>query len=85
MTPHVVMPPAGTSIGCRSMDGSMWNACHPEKEDKPGIAVCEFAGNYVNPPYWRLVAVFERAEDRDFVLALHLAYLNQNNKGDKDS
>lgn len=62
-------PPQGTSTGCRSRDGAMWYPCLPE--GKPGIAICEHAGNWVNPPLWKLVAVFEKEEDRDFVLQLH--------------
>jgi hypothetical protein len=62
-------PPQGTSAGYRMKDGSMWVPCTPD--GKPGIAVCEHPGNWVNPPLWKLVATFERVEDRDFVLQLH--------------
>jgi len=65
------MPPPETSGGYRSDDGSMWLACNPEPDRKPGIAVCVHPGNWVNPPLYRLIAVFERVEDRDFVLHLH--------------
>jgi len=47
----------------------MWYPCIPE--GKPGITVCEHPGNWINPPTWKLIAVFEREEDRDFVLQLH--------------
>lgn len=68
-----VMPPEGTSVGCRLEDGSMWAACAPEPDKKPGIACCVFAGNLINPAHYELVAVFEREADRDFVLSLHRA------------
>lgn len=68
----VVMPPDGTSCGCRRDDGSMWFACNPPNHGgKPGIAYCQHAGNWVNPPVYSLVAVFESEADRDFVLDLH--------------
>lgn len=70
-----VDPPPGTSVGCRSRDGSMWYSCSPD--GKPGIAVCEHPGNWVNPATWKLVAVFEKEEDRDFVLQLHSRYVTQ--------
>jgi hypothetical protein len=70
-----VMPPDGTTTGCRYSDGSMWTACCPEPEKKPGIAVCLRASNWVNPPSYSLVAVFECEADRDFVLELHRRYL----------
>ena len=66
------MPPDGTSCGSRRNDGSMWFACDPQSHDgKPGIAYCEHPGNWVNPPLYSLVAVFEREADRDCVLELH--------------
>ena len=66
-----IPPPPETSSGYRTADGSMWLACNPEPDHKPGIAVCEHPGNWLSPPTHRLVAVFERAEDRDLVLQLH--------------
>lgn len=66
-----VMPPDGTSCGNRRDDGSMWFACMPPAIGKPGIAFCEHSGNWVNPPLYSLVAVFESEADRDFVLELH--------------
>ena len=71
----VVMPPDGTSAGCRRRDGSMWLKCCPEPDKKPGIAICEHPGNWVNPPCYKLVAVFESEADRDFVLQLHAAFV----------
>lgn len=68
-------PPQGTSTGYRKSDGSMWYECLPG--GKPGIAVCEHPGNLVNPSLWSLVAVFEKKEDRDFVLQLHARYVTQ--------
>jgi hypothetical protein len=66
-----IQPPPETSSGCRKDDGSMWFPCNPAPDRKPGIVICEHAGNWINPPTYTLVAVFERAEDRDFVLQLH--------------
>lgn len=67
-----VMPPDGTSCGNRRDDGSMWFACNPpDHGGKPGIAYCQHSGNWVNPPLYSLVAVFECEADRDFVLELH--------------
>lgn len=70
-----VMPPDGTSLGCRDRDGSMWIKCQPEPDKKPGIAICSYAGNWVNPPCYELVSVFEKESDRDFVLELHKAHV----------
>lgn len=58
------LPPEGTSVGYRRDDGTMWFACtvaddDASNEEKPGIAVCEYAGNYLNPPLYRTIAVFE--------------------------
>ena len=64
------LPPDGTSSGCRKADGSMWWACKSE-ENKPGIAICVSAGNMITPPLYRVIAVFETAEDRDLVLRIH--------------
>lgn len=72
---EVVMPPRGTSIGYRTRDGAMWVRCCPEPDKKPGIAYCEHPGNWINPPLYKLVAVFESEADRDFVLKLHSDYL----------
>lgn len=66
-----VMPPAGTSVGCRRDDGTMWVSCRQVDTGKPSIAVCEYAGNWVNPPLYSIVATFEKAADRDLVLELH--------------
>jgi hypothetical protein len=69
--PEITMPPQGTSCGYRQEDGSMWVACNPEPDKKPGIAFCDHPGNWVNPALYKLVAVFENEADRDFVLSLH--------------
>lgn len=63
--------PTDMTQGCRTRDGAMWISC--TKDRKPGIAVCEHPGNWINPPTHRLVAVFEKEADRDFVLQLHKA------------
>lgn len=72
------MPPDGTSSGYHR-DGSMWFACN--HDGKPGIAYCQHPGNWLNPPLYSLVAVFEREADRDFVLELHRKAVTQAEKG----
>lgn len=61
------------SSGCRERkDGCDWyEGVDLRTEEKmPLIAVCAHPGNWINPPTWRRVAVFDRSEDRDFVLAV---------------
>ena len=69
------MPPDETTQGCRARDGSMWFACCPEPENKPGIAVCDYPGNWLCSAVYKIVAVFETEADRDFVLDLHRRYV----------
>lgn len=66
------------TVGCRNRDGSMWLECYPEPDRKPGIAICTFAGNWINPPVHQLIAVFESKADRDLVLRLHSEYMQSN-------
>lgn len=65
------MPPEGTTLGYRSNNGAMWVACNPAPDRKPGIAACDYPGNLLSSPVYKLVAVFESEADRDFVLDLH--------------
>lgn len=60
-----------STTGYRRADGSMWFACSPEPDHKPGIAVCDHPGNWLSPASYKLIATFERVEDRDLVLDLH--------------
>ena len=69
----ITSPPADTTSGYRAADGSMWFAC--KKDGQPGIAFCQHPGNLLSPATYRLVAVFERDADRDFVLRLHREYV----------
>lgn len=62
----------------------MWIKCAPEPDKKPGIASCDHPGNWVNPPHYKLVAVFEFEADRDFVLELHAAYVTGRSIGVKE-
>lgn len=60
-----------STTGYRRADGSMWFACSPEPDHKPGIAVCDHPGNWLSPASYKLIAVFESEADRDLALYLH--------------
>ena len=70
------MPPVGTSVGCRNQKMEMWFPCNSEQDGKPAISICEFPGNMINTALYKILAVFEKVDDRDFVIALHNAYLS---------
>jgi len=69
------MPPEGTSAGSRRNDGAMWFAA--ESLGKPCIVYCVHAGTWLASPMYSVVATFERAADRDFVLELHRAAVTE--------
>lgn len=75
MTQEFIMPPDGTSIGCRTNNGAMWFAGWSGRKKSPAIVYCQHAGNLINPALYERVAVFDKAADRDFVLQLHEAFV----------
>lgn len=67
---------AATTQGNRTVEGHAWVAGVALDVDgnPPLIAWNQHAGNWVNEPLWGRIGQFDKAEDRDFALAIHSAW-----------